>query len=87
MIPHGWGQKIDGIRSISIEENQLVLDVSGKRYPSEISSQNHIICDRKTIRAFDDGYDFLACGNHYINGTFVKELVPCIEYSRNTLGK
>lgn len=87
IIPHGWGQKIDGIERIAVRDNNLVLTVNGTEYPTKISSQEHIRCDTKRIRDFDDGEDFLATGNGYIQGRFIKELIPCVEYSRNTVGK
>lgn len=87
VIPHGWGQKIDGIRGIKVRKNQLVLQVDDTEYATPIHSQEHIRCNKKCIRDFEDGEDFLAVGNNYIRGTFVKELIPCVEYSRNTVGK
>lgn len=87
VIPHGWGQKIDGIESITICNNQLVLRVDGAEYQTPISSQEYIRCDKKQLREFDDGYDFLAVGDGYIHGKFIKELIPVIEYSRNTVMK
>ena len=87
LIPHGWGQKIDGIESIRIRGNDLVLRVDGQEYPTQISSQEHIRCSRKTIRQFENGEEFLKVGGQFISGRFVKELIPCVEYSRNTVGK
>lgn len=87
LIPHGWGQKIDGIESISVRDDELVLQVDGKEYPTRISSQEHIRCDQKKIRQFENGEEFLEVGDRYISGKFVKELIPCVEYSRNTVGK
>ena len=87
LIPHGWGQKIDGIEAIRIRGNDLVLRVYGQEYPTHISSQEHIRCSRKTIRQFENGEEFLKVGGQYISGRFVKELIPCVEYSRNTVGK
>lgn len=86
IIPHGWGQKIDGIEKIEIRNGNLVLTVDGVAYPTRISSQEHIRCESKRIRDFEDGEDFLATGNGYIQGKFIKELIPCVEYSRNTVG-
>jgi hypothetical protein len=87
LIPHGWGQKIDGIEAIRIRGNDLVLRVYGQEYPTHISSQEHIRCSRKTIRQFENGEEFLKVGGQFISGRFVKELIPCVEYSRNTVGK
>lgn len=87
LIPHGWGQKIDGIEAISVRNGELVLQVDQTEYPTRISSQEHIRCDKKTVRQFENGEEFLEVGDRYISGTFVKELIPCVEYSRNTIGK
>ena len=87
IIPHGWGQKIDGIEKITVRDGNLVLNVEGVEYPTKISSQEHIRCESKRIRDFEDGEDFLATGNGYIQGKFIKELIPCVEYSRNTVEK
>lgn len=87
LVPHGWGQKIDGIENIAIRDNKLVLQVDGKEYPTRISSQEHICCESKKIRQFRNGEEFLEAGGRYISGKFVKELIPCVEYSRNTVGK
>ena len=87
LIPHGWGQKIDGIEGIFVRDGELVLQVNGKEYPTHISSQERICCENKKIRQFEDGEEFLEVGDRYITGKFIKELVPCVEYSRNTIGK
>ena len=87
IVPHGWGQKIEGIKNIKFEKKQLILELKQRSVPIEISSQHHIELAEKTVRRFNDGYEFLAIGKNMIQGTITKELVPCYEYSQNTIKK
>ena len=87
IVPHGWGQKIDGIKNIRLEKKHLILELEQRNVPIEISSQHHIELAEKTVRSFKDGYEFLTIGKNMIQGTITKELVPCYEYSQNTIKK
>lgn len=87
LIPHGWGQKIDGIDDVLVRDGKLILKIDGEEKPFPISSQERIQNDQKRIREFSDGKSFLKAGNGYIQGEFIKELTPLVEYSGNTIGK
>lgn len=84
LVPHGWGQEIEHIESITIEENELVLDVNGKKYKTTIASQNHIECPGKKLRQFKDGQEFLRIGSKMVNGKITHTLIPVFEYSKRT---
>lgn len=84
VVPHGWGQKIDKIHGIKVNNKTLVLSIEDHNEEIEISSKEHINCLEKTIRSFKDGKTFLSIGNRMLHGEIVKELVPCFEYSQNT---
>ncbi len=88
VIPHGWGQKIDLIRNISIDEKmeKLILDMD-RREPQiiPITSKEHIDLKEKTLRHFSDGETFLKVGKGIISGKIKKTLYPCYEYSKHTI--
>lgn len=81
LVPHGWGQKIDGLSNIKIEKNHLILSIGDRKESILISSKRHIDCAEKVLRDFNDGYQFLRYGQRMIHGKVIKELIPCFEYS------
>lgn len=85
LVPHGWGQEIRGIKNIEFEGNNLVLDLGCRKVPIEISSKQSIDLAEKKVRSFKDGQEFLTIGKNMIQGTIERELIPCYEYSRNTV--
>lgn len=87
LVPHGWGQEIAGIDKVSVCDEKLILKIDGEDLPIPISSQARIQTARKRIRTYENGEEFLADGHGYIQGEFIKELIPLVEYSRNTIGK
>lgn len=90
LVPHGWGQQIDQIRSIEPNEmeKKLVLrmgDRSEEVLP--ITSSSSIKYSGKRLRQFESGDDFLKSGTKMVRGKIVKILYPCYEYSTNTINK
>lgn len=90
VIPHGWGQKIDLIKNISIDENMenLILDLD-QRKPEiiPITSKRQIDLEEKMLRHFSDGEEFLKIGKNIVSGDIKKILYPCYEYSKHTIDK
>lgn len=87
LVPHGWGQKIDQLSSIHINNGNLVLTVNNSLREFPISSKHHINCSEKILRTFDNEEDFLKRGKSVLKGTIVKTLVPCFEYSATSQKK
>ncbi len=84
LVPHGWGQKIDGISNIQIEGSQLTFTISGEQKTIDIHNTKHIEFPEKKLRSFEDGRVFLKIGSRFIHGTIVKELKPLFEISHHT---
>ena len=88
VIPHGWGQKIDLIKNISIDEKmeKLILEMD-EREPQiiPITSKEHINLKGKMLRHYSDGEAFLKVGKSIISGNIKKILSPCYEYSEHTV--
>lgn len=84
LIPHGWGQKIEHIESISLQNGKLALVINGTQYVTEVTSGNHIECNGKMLRQFTNGQEFLRIGSKMVNGTITHTLTPIFEYSKRT---
>lgn len=84
LIPHGWGQKIEHIESISLQNGKLALVINGIQYVTEVTSRNHIECNGKMLRQFTNGQEFLRIGSKMVNGTITHTLTPIFEYSKRT---
>lgn len=87
LVPHGWGQKIDTLSSIDVNNGKLSLTIGDQPKDFPISSKYHIDCPEKTLRTFDNEEDFLKRGKSVLKGTIVKTLIPCFEYSATTQKK
>lgn len=83
LVPHGWGQKIDGLRSIHVSNQTLSLTIDNSLCEIPVSSKYHIECPEKRLRFFESEQDFLKQGKSVLQGTIIKTLVPRFEYSAN----
>ena len=84
LVPHGWGQKIDGLKSIKINQGKLSLTIKNQIQEIPISSKYHIDCPEKVLRSFESEKDFLEYGKNTLHGTIIKTLVPLFEYSNTS---
>lgn len=84
LIPHGWGQKIEHIESVSLQNSKLALGINGTQYITEVTSRNHIDCAGKMLRQFANGEEFLRIGSKMVSGTIKHTLTPIFEYSKKT---
>ena len=90
LVPHGWGQQIDRIQSIAIDQVEMNLVLTAKDGASEaipITSSSLIDCFHKDLRQFESGDAFLRKGARMVQGEITKTLLPCYEYSANTVNK
>lgn len=87
LVPHGWGQKIDNLSSIHINNGKLVLVIGNNERTFSISSKDHINCSEKSLRTFNTEEDFLKLGKSVLKGTIIKTLIPLFEYSATTQKK
>lgn len=87
LVPHGWGQEIEHVTNIRVDEENMNLIISTDEgdFTSKIKSQERIECSRKKIRQFKNGEEFLKIGDNYIHGKIVKTLLPICEYSKTAL--
>lgn len=87
LVPHGWGQEIDGIQSIEVDSSRknLILKINNQDNVYPISSSSRINCKEKRIRDFKDANEFLNKGTNIIKGTINHTLIPVFEYSKNTI--
>lgn len=81
LVPHGWGQRIEGIRNIKVDKSKVTFFLNNRQESIPISSKHHIDLAEKSLRNFKNGEEFLFIGKNMIQGTVVKELIPCFEYS------
>lgn len=75
LVPHGWGQAIDHVQSIEVNNDQKTIKIDGNKYA--INSKARLENEgNKHIRDFKNGQEFLENGNAYQFVT--KEPVYCI---------
>ena len=77
LVPHGWGQVIENIQSISSDYKKKQLKIDNEIYP--VYSKSRITKD-KHIREFKDGQDFFNKGKKMLKGEIVKTLRPLYLY-------
>lgn len=81
LIPHGWGQVVDNVKTISVDKKEKILWIDNHSYKVNSKSRIRAI---KHIRQFEDGKAFFKKGNRMLKGEIVKTLRPiylfCSEY-------
>lgn len=86
LVPHGWGQAIDGIKKIYLEnikdesERKLRLELENEKKKYEVNSKSRLDFPQKHIREFKDINTFIENCNEYVNGKIEKILHPVFCY-------
>ena len=84
LVPHGWGQVIDNVRSISSDFKKKQLKIDREIYKVHSKSR---ITEGKHIRDFQDGAEFFERGKKMLKGEIVKTLRPLYLYCNTKKGK
>lgn len=90
LVPHGWGQVIDGIKSMRVDNvnneryRQLIIETDN-RYPLDVTPQNRISIPEKRVRLFESVSSFLLdkCSN--ISGEVQTVLHPVFCFCSRTV--
>lgn len=84
LIPHGWGQAIDGVKNITVNDKDKIMKIDDHSY--EINSKSRIM-DIKHIRNFESGEEFFQKGRKVLKGEIVKTLRPIYLFCNERKGK
>ena len=84
LVPHGWGQEIDNVRSIAVDYKKKELKINNEVYTINSKSR---IKSNKHIRVFQDGPEFFEKGKKMLKGEIVKTLRPIYLYCATVKGK
>lgn len=90
LVPHGWGQVIDDIKSMRVDniydekDRQLIIETN-KHHQFDVTPQNRISIPEKRVRLFDSVTSFLneKCSN--INGRIQTILHPVYCFCSRTV--
>lgn len=94
LIPHGWGQVVDNISDLMIENvraeecRKLILRLSdNSTFEHPVCTSERLTLPQKHIRNFKDVSDFLKQNCKYLNGKIYKKMHPVFCHcSRNGIG-
>lgn len=88
LVPHGWGQAIDGKIDLSVDyiEQEFVIQVDDKPYKHNLTSEKHLTCEKAHIREFESCNQFLE-SQKYVQGQIVKILRPKYLFCSTMKGK
>ena len=77
LVPHGWGQSIDGELDISVDyvEKELSIKVDETEYKHDLNTDKHIKCENKKIREYESCHEFFK-NQKYVNGEIIRILKP-----------
>lgn len=86
LVPHGWGQVIDHVRDIKVnnEDNEIEIDGNSYKIHSKVRLRND---ENKHVRKFRDGAEFLEKGKAMISGEITQTLRPIYLYCSKKKGK
>lgn len=86
LVPHGWGQAIDNVNSIIVdnENKEIKIDQTEYEIHSKVRIKNEI---KKHVRDFESGKEFLEKGKVMIKGDIVQTLRPIYLYCSKKKGK
>lgn len=86
MVPHGWGQAIDNVNSIIVDnENKIVkIDEAEYKIHSKVRIRDEV---KKHVRDYKNGNEFLEKGKAMIKGDIVQTLTPIYLYCSKKKGK
>ena len=86
LVPHGWGQTIDNVKSIIVDNENNIIKIDETEY--KIHSQVRIKNEgKKHVRNFESGKEFLNQGRAMIKGDIVQTLRPIYLYCSKKKGK
>lgn len=86
LVPHGWGQVMDNVKSITVDNENKKIRIDNVEY--DISSKVRIQNEKnKHVRDFKSGEDFLKEGRTMIKGEIVQTLRPIYLYCSAKKGK
>ena len=86
LVPHGWGQVIDDVGVITVDNENKRIRIDNDEY--DISSKVRIKNgENKHVREFKDGEEFLKKGRAMIKGEIVQTLKPIYLYCSAKSGK
>lgn len=86
LVPHGWGQAIDDVNSIIVDNENKIIKIDEAEY--KIHSKTRIKNEgKKHVRDFKDGKEFLEKGKNMIKGEIVQTLRPIYLYCNTMKGK
>lgn len=86
LVPHGWGQAIDYVKSIKVDNERKILKIDESDYNiySKVRLKNG---GNKHVRDYKDGKEFLEIGKTMIKGEIVQTLRPIYLYCSKKKGK
>lgn len=86
LVPHGWGQVIDNVQSIIVDNENKILKIDDAEYDihSKVRIKNE---GNKHVREFEDGREFLEKGKAMIKGEILQTLRPIYLYCSKKKGK
>ena len=86
LVPHGWGQVIDNVQLIEVNNDKKIIKIDDNEYDihSKVRLKNE---GNKHIREFKDGRDFLERGKKMISGEITQTLRPIYLYCSKRKGK
>ena len=86
LVPHGWGQVIDHVQSIVVDNENKIIKIDGNEYNihSKVRLKNK---GNKHVRDFKDGKEFLERGKAMIKGEIIQTLRPIYLYCSKKKGK
>lgn len=89
IVPHGWGQQIENVTSISNKNGKLILGCTdGSEQEYQIYSKERIKKESgRKIRQYKDGQEFLDKGKNFVSGEIKKVLTPEYLYCQSCRGK
>lgn len=84
LVPHGWGQEIDNVKSVTTDFKKKQLKIDDEVYSVDSRARINV---GKHIRTFRDGEEFFEKGKKMLKGEIVKTLRPLYLYCSAKKGK
>ncbi|MBQ9322529.1 MAG: hypothetical protein IJ239_09335, partial [Eubacterium sp.] len=89
LVPHGWGQQIDHVQSLHVERGSnglSTLYLDSHAFP--VNSRTRLGGDelKKSVRAFENGAEFLNRGKNALSGEIIRTFTPMFLYCSKCKG-
>ncbi len=90
IVPHGWGQVIDGLKSISLSnisnelDRELTISLDTKNNVNSVDASARLSMPEKHIRSYSNIKDFISRYDKLINGRIVRVLSPKFCYCKRS---